>query len=129
MNPKLSGAKRPLKWTQKPTKDRRKHPRSPSLALKDMGLGKILIPCTKHGCTPILGLSSCPAWAWHALPCLAGRVTPSKCLACTSAPCWVCCPARKVLSMHFNTPLGGGVRNPSPTYLDPSSTLGSIFHL
>jgi len=63
MNPKLSGAKRPLKWTQKPTKDRRKHPRSPSLALKDIGLGKILIPCTKHGCTPILGLLSCPAWA------------------------------------------------------------------
>jgi hypothetical protein len=53
MNPKLSRAKRLLKWTQKPTKDRRKHPRSPSLAFKDMGLGKILIPCTKHGCTPM----------------------------------------------------------------------------
>jgi hypothetical protein len=85
MNPKLSRAKRLLKWTQKPTKDRRKHPRSPSLAFKDMGLGKILIPCTKHGCTPMhwvyayIGLIVMPSMGMTclALPCLAGRVTPS----------------------------------------------------
>lgn len=95
MNPKLSRAKRLLKWTQKPTKDRRKHPRSPSLALKDMGLGKILIPCTKHGCTPM-------HWVYAYIGLI---VMPSMGMTCLALPCWAC-HAQLVLGMHLSTLLG-----------------------